>query len=181
MILIGIDEVGRGCVAGPVVAASVAIDSNNFSIDVTDSKLLSQKKREYLDTQIKSHCLDFSISIIEASVIDKINIHQASLLAMKKSFEGLKIKSSHVKCDGKFSPDISNITCHIKGDLIFKEISAASIIAKVYRDNLMQNIALNYPQYFFEKHKGYLTKIHQEAIDQFGATPIHRKSFKPFS
>ena len=181
MILIGIDEVGRGCVAGPVVAASVVIDSNNFSIDVTDSKLLSQKQREYLDTQIKCHCLDFSISIIEAEVIDKINIHQASLLVMKKSFEGLKIKSPHVKCDGKFTPDIPNITCHIKGDLIFKEISAASIIAKVYRDNLMHNIALNYPQYFFEKHKGYLTKIHQEAIDHFGATSLHRKSFKPFS
>jgi ribonuclease HII len=114
-------------------------------------------------------------------VIDKINIHQASLLVMKKSFEGLKIKSPHVKCDGKFTPDIPNITCHIKGDLIFKEISAASIIAKVYRDNLMHNIALNYPKYFFEKHKGYLTKIHQEAIDQFGATSLHRKSFKPFS
>ena len=181
MILIGIDEVGRGCVAGPIVAASVVIDSNNFSIDVTDSKLLSQKQREYLDTQIKCLCLDFSISIIEAGVIDKINIHQASLLAMKKSFEGLKIKSRHVRCDGKFTPEIPYITSHIKGDLIFKEISAASIIAKVYRDNLMQNIAPNYPQYFFEKHKGYLTTIHQEAIDQFGATPLHRKSFRPFS
>jgi len=181
MILIGIDEVGRGCVAGPVVAASVVIDSNNFSINVTDSKLLSQKQREYLDTQIKCLCLDFSISIIEAGVIDKINIHQASLLAMKKSFEGLKIKSRHVRCDGKFTPEIPYITSHIKGDLIFKEISAASIIAKVYRDNLMQNIAPNYPQYFFEKHKGYLTTIHQEAIDQFGATPLHRKSFRPFS
>lgn len=181
MILVGIDEVGRGCVAGPVVAASVVIDSNNFSIDVTDSKLLSRKQRDYLDTQIKCHCLDFSISIIEAEVIDKINIHQASLLAMKKSFEGLKIKSRHVRCDGKFTPEIPFITSHIKGDLIFKEISAASIIAKVYRDNLMQNIAPNYPQYFFEKHKGYLTTIHQEAIDQFGATPLHRKSFRPFS
>jgi len=181
MILVGIDEVGRGCVAGPVVAASVVIDSNNFSIDVTDSKLLSRKQRDYLDTQIKCHCLDFSISIIEAEVIDKINIHQASLLAMKKSFEGLEIKSRHVRCDGKFTPEIPYITSHIKGDLIFKEISAASIIAKVYRDNLMQNIAPNYPQYFFDKHKGYLTTIHQEAIDQFGATPLHRKSFRPFS
>jgi ribonuclease HII len=180
MILIGIDEVGRGCVAGPVVAASVVIDTANFSIKVTDSKLLSQKQREYFDSEIKSHCLDFSISIIEPEVIDKINIHYASLLAMKRSYEGLKIKSKNVKCDGKFIPEIENISCHIKGDLFFKEISAASILAKVYRDHLMQSIAQNYPQYFFEKHKGYLTKIHKDAIDKYGATPIHRKSFKPF-
>jgi ribonuclease HII len=183
MILVGIDEVGRGCVAGPVVAAAVAI-SGKLPFAVYDSKKINANKREQLDILIKEHCLDFAISIVYPQIIDEINIHEASLLAMSEAFNGLIIYPDSVKVDGRFIPgqiDHPNLKSIINGDSIVPEISTASIIAKVFRDNLMDKYARQYPNYHFHKHKGYLTKKHLEAIDNFGACEIHRRSFAPFS
>ncbi len=183
MIFVGIDEVGRGCVAGPVVACAVVINKN-FNVPVTDSKLLTKNKRDVLEKSIKLQCMDFNISIVDEKIIDEVNIHNASLIAMKNAFMGLGDinQDKIVRCDGKFIPDIqTNITAHVKGDLIFPEISAASIIAKVYRDFYMSSISRKYSEYGFDQHKGYLTQLHLDAIKKFGPCPIHRKSFKPFS
>ena len=177
---IGIDEVGRGCVAGPVVAAAVVID-DAFDVPVADSKLLSAKRRESLDKEIKKKCIDFSIAVINSKIVDEINIHKASLLAMEQAYFGLHHQSGSINCDGKFTPNIDEALTHINGDKLYTEISAASIIAKVYRDHLMNYISLKYPNYHFDKHKGYLTKMHLEAIEQHGPCNIHRLSFKPFS
>jgi ribonuclease HII len=177
---IGIDEVGRGCVAGPVVAAAVVID-DSFDVLVSDSKLLSANRREILDKEVKKKCIDFSISVINSKTVDEINIHKASLLAMEQAYLNLHHQSGSIKCDGKFLPNIDGVVAHINGDKLYTEISAASIIAKVYRDHLMNYISLKYPNYHFDKHKGYLTKLHLEAIEQYGPCNIHRLSFKPFS
>jgi len=177
---IGIDEVGRGCVAGPVVAAAVLIDES-FNVLVSDSKLLSAKRRESLDKEIKKKCVDFSIAVINSKIVDKINIHKASLLAMEQAYINLRHQSGSIKCDGKFAPKIDGAVAHVNGDKLYTEISAASIIAKVYRDHLMNYISLKYPKYHFDKHKGYLTKLHLEAIEQYGPCNIHRLTFKPFS
>lgn len=177
---IGIDEVGRGCVAGPVVAAAVVID-DSFDVIVADSKLLSVKQRENLDKEVKKKCVDFSISVIDSKIVDEINIHEASLFAMEQAYINLRHQSGSIKCDGKFTPKIDGVVAHIKGDKLYTEISAASIIAKVYRDHLMNYIALKYPNYHFDKHKGYLTKMHLNAIEQHGPCSIHRLSFKPFN
>ena len=177
---IGIDEVGRGCVAGPVVAAAVVIDES-FDVIVTDSKLLSAKRRENLDKEIKKRCIDFSLSVINSQIVDKINIHKASLLAMEQAYINLSHKSGLIRCDGKFTPKIKGAVAYVNGDKLYTEVSAASIIAKVYRDHLMNYISLKYPNYHFEKHKGYLTKLHLESIKRYGPCSIHRISFKPFS
>lgn len=183
MIVVGIDEVGRGCVAGPVVAAAVVI-RDKLPFNVYDSKKISANKREQLDSLIKEHSLDFSISVIPPNIIDNINIHEASLLAMSNAFNRLVVTTDSVRVDGKFIPseiNHPNIKSIINGDSIVAEISAASIIAKVFRDNLMKKYAHQYPNYHFHKHKGYLTKEHLEAIHHFGPCEIHRKSFAPFS
>ena len=177
---IGIDEVGRGCVAGPVVAAAVVIDES-FDVPVSDSKLLSAKRRESLDKEIKKKCVDFSISVINSKIVDEINIHKASLVAMEQAYINLRHQIGSIKCDGKFIPKIDGVEAYVKGDKLYTEISAASIIAKVYRDHLMDYISLKYPKYHFDKHKGYLTKLHLDAIEQYGPCNIHRLTFKPFS
>ena len=177
---IGIDEVGRGCVAGPVVAAAVVIH-DSFNVQVADSKLLSSRQRETLDKEIKKKCVDFSIAVINSKIIDEINIHNASLLAMEQAFHKLKYQIGSIKCDGKFLPKIDGVEAHVNGDRLYAEISAASIIAKVYRDHLMNYISLKYQNYHFDKHKGYLTKAHLEAIKQNGPCNIHRLTFKPFN
>ena len=177
---IGIDEVGRGCVAGPVVAAAVVIDES-FDVLVSDSKLLSARRRKSLDKEIKKKCVDFSISVINSKIVDEINIHKASLLAMEQAYINLRHQSGSIKCDGKFTPKIDGAVAHVNGDKLYTEISAASIIAKVYRDHLMNYISLKYPDYHFDKHKGYLTRLHLEAIEQYGPCTIHRLTFKPFS
>ena len=177
---IGIDEVGRGCVAGPVVAAAVVIDES-FDVLVYDSKLLSAKRRESLDKEIKKKCIDFSISVINSKIVDEINIHKASLVAMEQAYINLRHQIGSIKCDGKFIPKIDGVEAYVKGDKLYTEISAASIIAKVYRDHLMDYISLKYPKYHFDKHKGYLTKLHLDAIEQYGPCNIHRLTFKPFS
>ena len=175
----GVDEVGRGPLAGPVVAAAVIIDINNIPNGINDSKRLSKKKREEISNEI----IKYSIySIAEASVeeIDQINILQASLLAMKRAIEGLSRKPKTILVDGKFKPR-TNLPTHtiIKGDNQSLAIAASSIIAKVYRDNLMTDLSKKYPEYLWEKNAGYGTKEHLLAIKKCGITSIHRKSFKP--
>ena len=175
----GVDEVGRGPLAGPVVAAAVIIDINNIPDGINDSKRLSKKNRLEISDEIKKYSI---YSIAEASVkeIDKINILQASLLAMKRAIEGLSKKPMTVLVDGKFKPK-TNFTTHsiIKGDTKSLSVAASSIIAKVYRDNLMTDFSKKYPVYLWEKNAGYGTKEHLLAIKKCGITPIHRKSFKP--
>ena len=175
----GVDEVGRGPLAGPVVAAAVIIDINNIPDGINDSKRLSKKNRLEISDEIKKYSI---YSIAEASVkeIDKINILQASLLAMKRAIEGLSKKPMTVLVDGNFKPK-TNFTTHsiIKGDTKSLSVAASSIIAKVYRDNLMTDFSKKYPAYLWEKNAGYGTKEHLLAIKKCGITPIHRKSFKP--
>jgi len=175
----GVDEVGRGPLAGPVVAAAVIIDINNIPDGINDSKKLSKKNR----LEISNEIIKYSIcSIAEASVeeIDAINILQASLLAMNRAIEGLAKKPRTILVDGKFKPK-TNLPTHtiIKGDGKSLSIAASSIIAKVYRDNLMTGLSKKYPEYLWEKNAGYGTKQHLLAIKKCGVTPIHRKSFKP--
>ncbi len=179
MPIAGVDEVGRGPLAGPVVAAAVIMNKNNIPRYINDSKQLSKKIRYELCEEIKNNS---TYSIAKASVeeIDKINILQASLLAMKRAILGLKKIPTTVLIDGKFLPKI-NFKMHsiIKGDSKSLSIAAASIIAKVHRDNIMKEFASKYPEYLWEKNSGYGTKEHLFAIKKHGITPIHRKTFMP--
>lgn len=175
-VIAGVDEVGRGCLAGPVVASAVILKKNILGLD--DSKKLSPKKRQELaETIIKNSY--FSYGFASQQEIDDINILQASLLAMKRAILNLTVKPDKVLVDGTHKPNIElPVQTIIGGDSLIAEISAASIIAKVYRDNLMKEIDSNYPNYGFAKHKGYGTKFHLEAIKLHGPCSIHRKTFK---
>lgn len=176
----GVDEVGRGPLAGPVVTAAVILDPNKPIADLDDSKKLSEKKRNILAAQIKEQALCYFIARAEQEEIDELNIFQATLLAMKRAVAGLTINPDRVLVDGKFCPKIS-FSCEpvIKGDSRVAAISAASILAKVNRDNEMIAMEEIYPGYGFARHKGYPTKVHIEALQELGVTPIHRRSFKP--
>lgn len=177
--VIGVDEVGRGCLAGPVYAAAVSFRSDLLGDLVTDSKLLSEKRREDLAAQI-SQAHHFSIGIASIEEIDELNILQASLLAMKRAVEGLGFQTGHVLIDGNMKiPDLRGFqqTTIIKGDLRCSPISAASIVAKVARDRLMKEFGAQYPAYGFAAHKGYSTLAHKKAIAEVGPCSIHRKSF----
>ena len=183
----GIDEAGRGPLAGPVVAACVVIDKS-FKIDcdelklIADSKALSAKKREMLFKIIKEKALAVQIGVINNREIDKVNILQASFLAMKKAINLLEKSPDYLLVDGHFKiPKINiNQSAIIKGDSYVFSIAAASIIAKVSRDWLMCQYDKKYPIYNFAKHKGYGTKEHLKKIKEFGPCPIHRLSFAPF-
>ena len=176
----GVDEVGRGPLAGAVVAAAVILDPNNPIKGLTDSKKLTEKKREALSKEIKDKALSWSLGRAEQEEIDDINILQASLLAMKRAVEGLNIQPDHVQIDGNRCPDMNySMEAIIKGDTLIPEIGAASIIAKVARDHEMVELDKLYPEYGFAGHKGYPTKKHREALEKYGVTPIHRKSFAP--
>ncbi len=175
----GVDEVGRGPLAGPVVAAAVILPPNH-GLELKDSKLLSEKKRLMLDQQIRKIAIAYAITSVEPATIDSINILQASLLAMKQAGEQLSVTPTIALVDGNQAPKLS-IPCKtiIGGDALVPCISAASIIAKVFRDTLMCQMAELYPHYGFESHKGYPTKTHIAALKTHGITPIHRKSFGP--
>ncbi|NOR80989.1 MAG: ribonuclease HII [Methyloprofundus sp.] len=179
-IIAGVDEVGRGCIVGPVIAAAVILDPAQPISGLTDSKKLTAKKRELLAVTIKQQALAWSIARAEPSEIDNINILQASLLAMKRAVQSLTIQPTWLKVDGNQYPDI---TCPgetiVQGDLLVAEISAASILAKVYRDNEMSVLDALYPGYEFVKHKGYPTKLHKEKLIALGVTEQHRRSFAP--
>lgn len=178
-IVCGIDEAGRGPLAGPVCASCVVLHKGEVIEGVNDSKKLSEKKREALYDVIKEQALDYSIAFASEKEIDEINILQATFLAMRRAFEGLtKVKPDIALIDGNAKPGLS--VCErtvVKGDAKSANISAASILAKVTRDRYMLEMAQKYPEYQFEKHKGYGTKLHYEMIEKYGICPIHRKSF----
>lgn len=175
---IGVDEVGRGCLAGPVHAAAVVIPEGFDTKGLTDSKKLSEKRRETLSARIWEGC-HVSLGFATVEEIDEINILWASLLAMKRAVEGLKLTTAHVLVDGnKKIPKIDfPQTTLVKGDFRAEPIAAASIVAKVYRDNLMKELAEKFPGYGLEGHKGYATIPHKEAIAKLGPQDFHRKSF----
>ncbi|MRX28316.1 ribonuclease HII [Kangiella sp. HZ709] len=176
----GVDEVGRGPLAGPVVAAAVILDPRKPIQGLADSKKLSEAKREALSHEIKEKALSWSIARAEIEEIDQINILQASLLAMKRAVETLGQFPQLALIDGNKLPDLAcAMEAIIKGDSKEACISAASIIAKVARDEEMVEMDHRYPGYGFAKHKGYPTKQHREAIQTLGITPIHRRSFAP--
>ncbi len=180
-LIAGVDEVGRGPLVGAVVTAAVILDPNNPIEGLTDSKKLTDKKREVLFEQIKEKALAWSLGRAEPEEIDDINILAATMLAMERAVNGLPIAPDYVLIDGNRVP--SGITepaqAVVKGDLRVAEISAASILAKVVRDREMEALDKEYPQYGFAKHKGYPTKAHFEALEQHGAIEGYRKSFKP--
>lgn len=174
----GVDEVGRGPLAGPVVCAAVIMPLDDIIEGVDDSKKLSAKKRERLAEEIKNRAIACHISLIEAEIIDRINILEATKLCMKNAVEGLKIKPDYVITDGNMTLDIAIPQASIvKGDAKSYTIGCASIVAKVFRDKLMDEYAEKYPQYDFIHNKGYGTAKHIQGIRQFGLTEIHRKSF----
>ena len=176
MIIAGVDEVGRGCLAGPVTAAAVIL-KNSIS-ELKDSKQISSSKRESLAKIIKEQSI-YSFASISNHKIDEINIHQATLLAMQEAIISLPITPDLVYVDGKFIPNIEvNCKAVIGGDKLISEISAASILAKVHRDNFMKEIDKKYPIYDFAKNKGYGTAHHLTALKESGYTSFHRKSFK---
>lgn len=177
--IIGVDEVGRGPLAGPVISAAIILNKEKIPEGINDSKKLSKKKREVINEELISKH-SFAIGVASVEEIDKINILQASLLAMKRAVLNLNIKPQTILVDGNKLPDLEyNMYPIIKGDSKSISIAAASIIAKVYRDKLMQDLSLQYPGYYWEKNSGYGTKQHLLALNNLGVTPIHRKSFAP--
>lgn len=177
---VGTDEAGRGCLAGPVVAAAVILPSDFDHPLLNDSKKLTEKQRDLLRPIIEEKALAFGVAFISEEKIDEINILQASILAMHKSIEKLSIMPEHIIVDGnKFKP-FRNIphTTIVKGDAKFMSIAAASVLAKTYRDEFMHKIDAEYPNYCWNQNKGYPTKKHRDAIREFGATLYHRKTFK---
>ena len=176
----GCDEAGRGCLAGPVVAAAVILPEGYKNIKLDDSKKISEKNRNELRIDIEKNAVAIGIGIVEERKIEKINILQASLLAMHLAIKNLSVKPSHLAIDGnKFNPYPKiDHTCIIKGDGKYMNIAAASIVAKTKRDEIMKKLSISFPEYLWNQNKGYPTKKHKSAISDFGITKYHRKSFK---
>ncbi len=186
-LVAGIDEVGRGPLAGPVVAGAVILDANCQIAGLADSKVLSQKTRERLAVEIMGHALACSVAWADAAEVDSLNILQASLLAMRRAILGLHIRPANVEVDGNCLPnlefsgfDIEGIAV-VGGDRLIPAISAASIIAKVRRDRMMLEFDQVYPSYGFRRHKGYGTAEHRDCLSRFGPCPQHRRSFRPLT
>ena len=180
-LIAGVDEVGRGPLIGPVVAAAVILPENYKLDGLTDSKKLSEKKREYYFNVIKKDALAIGIGIIDEKRIDEINIYEATKEAMKMAINNLEIKPAHILIDAMpLDLDIPT-TSIIKGDLLSITISAASVIAKVTRDHMLYELDKEYPMYDLKNNKGYGTKKHIEAIKKYGITKYHRLSYKPVS
>lgn len=176
--LCGVDEAGRGPLAGPVCAAAVILPDGIEIQGLNDSKKLSEKKREQLYDEICAKALDYGIAFAEVEEIEQLNILNASILAMNRAIAQLKIKPELALIDGNRSKGIEmEARAVVKGDSKCASIAAASILAKVTRDRYMMKMAELYPEYHFDKHKGYGTKLHYEAIRNFGPSPIHRPSF----
>lgn len=177
-IICGVDEAGRGPLAGPVYAAAVVLEKGQTIEGVNDSKKLSEKKRELLFDKIINECKDYSIGTASEKEIDELNILQATFLAMKRAVDGLSVKPDCALVDGNQIPNLDcDVTTVVKGDAKSESIAAASILSKVSRDRYMLEMAEKYPQYGFEKHKGYGTKLHYEMIEKYGICDIHRKTF----
>ena len=180
-LIAGVDEVGRGPLAGPVCVACVMMPLDDIIEGVDDSKKVSEKKRNLLYEQIKEKAICYAIEMVDEDTIDKINILEATKLAMKRAIEKMTLKPDVVLVDAISKLDVDvNIRGIIKGDALSYSIGCASILAKVTRDNLMTELGKEYPEYGFEKHKGYGTKAHIEAIKEYGPCVYHRLSFLKF-
>lgn len=185
---IGIDEAGRGPLAGPVVAAAVILPVGATIVGLNDSKQLSDAKRERVALEIKATALCWGLGMAEAAEIDAINILEATFLAMRRALLSLSLRGSRVWIDGNRLPKLVDlidpntpVTCVIKGDASVASIAAASVLAKTWRDRYMRQMAERYPQYGFERHKGYGSAGHLKAIAMHGPCPLHRLSFKPLT
>ena len=179
-IEVGCDEAGRGCLAGPVLAAAVILPKQFKHPLLNDSKQLSEKKRDLLRTEIKEHAIAYAIGIVDHKEIDKINILNASILAMHRALDQIKNPFDSILVDGNRFKKYNKTEhhCIIKGDGKYLSIAAASILAKTNRDDLMKKLHLEHPQYQWEKNKGYPTKFHRAAIKKIGISQYHRKSFR---
>lgn len=186
-LVAGVDEAGRGPLAGPVVAAAVILDGDNPVDGLMDSKVLPEKRREELAVQITAQALAWSVAWADAAEIDRINILQATFLAMRRALLGLRILPGRVEVDGNRLPDLIfegrqlNGSAIVGGDAKIPAISAASIIAKVHRDHMMRHFDTLYPDYGFRQHKGYGTAAHRDSLSRLGPCPQHRRSFRPVS
>lgn len=180
LIEAGCDEAGRGCLAGPVYAAAVILPRDYKNKILNDSKQLSETKRELLRTEIEKEAISFAIGVVDNIEIDKINILNASFLAMHRAIEQLTIQPELLLIDGNRFKPYKKVPheCIIKGDGKFLSIAAASILAKTYRDDFMKQAHEKYPSYDWKTNKGYPTKKHREGLKQFGSTPLHRQSFR---
>ena len=176
----GVDEAGRGSLAGPVTAAAVILPKNFNSVILNDSKIISKLKRNRLRKIIEKEAIAFSVINVESKIIDKINILNATMKAMHLAIRNLKVKPKHLLIDGNFFYDFKNIPhkCIVKGDSKYQNIAAASILAKTYRDDYMLNLNKINCNYEWDKNKGYGTEKHREAIKKYGTTKFHRKSFQ---
>ena len=176
----GCDEAGRGCLAGPVVAAAVVLPPDFQNAILNDSKQLSDKQRRLLRPIIEKEAIAYSVTFVNNEEIDKINILQASFLAMNNAVKGLSITPELLLIDGNRFKNQTEIPfqCVVKGDSLYQSIAAASILAKTYRDDYMLEIHKEYPQYQWNKNMGYPTKLHRKAIEEHGITPFHRKTFR---
>lgn len=186
-LVAGVDEAGRGPLAGPVVAAAVILDGDNPVDGLMDSKVLPEKRREELAVQITAQALAWSVAWADAAEIDRINILQATFLAMRRALLGLRLLPGLVEVDGNRLPDLIfegrqlNGSAIVGGDAKIPAISAASIIAKVHRDHMMRHFDTLYPDYGFRQHKGYGTAAHRDSLSRLGPCPQHRRSFRPVS
>ncbi len=177
-VIVGIDEAGRGPLAGPVVSAAVILKKNAIIKGLNDSKKLTAKKREELFPEILENCLDYSISVVSHKTIDEINILNATRLANSLCIKSLKIKADIIVIDGRDKQFIrKEFLTLTKGDLKMKSIAAASVLAKVFRDKIMEYYHAKLPKYGFQKHKGYGTREHRSNLKKFGLSEIHRKSY----
>lgn len=185
LLVAGLDEVGRGPLAGPVVTAAVILDPQRRIHGLADSKVLSPSRRQVLATEIESKAIAWSIAWADPAEIDGLNILWATMLAMRRAVLGLRVQPDLLLVDGNRVPDTAfygrsiDAVAVVGGDAMKASISAASIVAKVYRDNMMLRIDALYPQYGFRRHKGYGTVLHRERLDDLGPCPQHRCSFKP--
>lgn len=177
-VIAGVDEVGRGPLAGPVVVCAVIMDYSHMIDSVYDSKKLTAKEREILSEQIKRSAIDYAISVIDEKTIDEVNIYQATIMAMNDAVKRLKVAPGLVLVDAIKNLNVPfKVEGIIRGDQTHYSIACASIVAKVFRDSLMKDYAKKYPLYKFEDNKGYATKKHIEALKQYGKCPLHRESF----
>jgi ribonuclease HII len=183
-LIAGVDEAGRGCLAGPVVAAAVVFFKNQTIEGLRDSKRLSANKREQLFQIIKDESQEYSIGLANHLEVDQYNILKATMLAMQRAIDKLHQNDIQVLIDGPHCPVMRlNMSLRLEpkigGDNLYSTVAAASVLAKVTRDQFMEKMHIKYPQYQFDKNKGYPTKVHISAIKEFGPTPIHRMTFKP--
>ena len=179
-LIAGVDEAGRGPLAGPVIAAAVILDDKNQIEGLGDSKTLSEKTRFRLAEQIRQKSVAWAIGQVEHEEIDELNILNASMLAMQKAVKALGVAPHHVQVDGNRCPELNcSVEAIVKGDAVIRAIGAASILAKVTRDTIMIEMDERYPGYGFAKHKGYPTRQHNDALARLGVCEIHRRSYAP--